>query len=1409
MSTDNQRKRKRDTEHNYDRRSQRSSFKSPANGSIQSKETQHSSPTSRHNGNSSKGYRSKYLKSGQSINSTLKSKAQRLWEQRKNLPIWRHEQIIRQSLREENVLLLVGETGSGKSTQVPQMLVNEPWCTAQTVSVPSPGGNEEKRIKVGGCIAITEPRRVAAVSLARRVAEEVGTPLGSSSPASTVGYNVRFDNSTSPCTKIKFLTEGMLLQETLRDPWLRAYSAVIVDEVHERGVNVDLVLGFLKGMVNGKGEGRGGIPLKVAVMSATVDMEGLVGFFEGGDGSSETDGQAVLNGHKETENDEEVWAGLSESDDDEASKNTGERRDQTAVAGKGGTKGRTSVNGWKEGLNVTTASSNGMVSDDVPRIATCHIEGRQYPVQIIYSPEPVPDFVDASLRTIFQIHYKEPLPGDILVFLTGQTTVESLEQLVSEYAMSMSPEVPKLLVLPLFAALPQAVQQRVFQPAPPKTRKVILATNIAETSVTVSGVRYVIDCGKSKIKQFRTKIGLDSLLVKPISKSAAIQRKGRAGREAPGRCYRLYTEQDYSNLQPQNTPEILRCDLGQAVLTMKARGVNDVMRFSFLDQPPREAMEKALMQLFQLQALDDSGAISPIGLEMAKLPLSVPLARVLLAAADADSNCVSEVIDIISSLSVENIFLALNSEEKREQAQAARQELYRREGDHLTLLTTDVRKQLRSQCQQLKMLDPSNAESTTQSISSEIGTSILKCFLKGFATSTARLMPDGTYKTVVDTLDTRFTNSSTSPLTLSDSAKPTRIDPAKAVSGLDIQDGDESRSRRIQSNRREEAQPSKWATPEYILYYIVIGAADPSVLDFRLVKSIDSLAASHPNYPKYEHLLSPGWIPGRKVDNSDQQYSGFRDNIPYTFLLLVFHPLLRRLYNTFHPIDHQSTLSSRKAPPSPHQGHADARLNQRVQFDVAFAFLYLIALHGTSALKILVILYINFNLAKSLPKKYVPTATWIFNIGILFANEFGKGYPYAGIAQFISPWSAPSDPSGDKSSINSWGTYLDSFSGLLPRWEILFNICVLRLISFNMDYYWSLDKKGASLIEKKQLDPSNLSERDRVSLSANNEDYTFRNYFAYVLYSPLYLAGPILTFNDYISQVRHTPRSISLDRTVLYGVRFVISLLTMEVMLHFIYAVAISKSQPAWEIYTPFQLSMLGYFNLHIIWLKLLLPWRFFRLWALLDGIDPPENMVRCMSDNYSTTAFWRGWHRSYNRWIVRYIYIPLGGSGGPGTHGRFGQVRAVFNMLAVFTFVAMWHDIQLKLLIWSWLVVLFVLPEVLAGYLFPAKRWQNHKDAYRYLCGIGAVGNILMMMAANLVGFALGLDGLKGLVRGIVGSYSGQYLSNIADERNLCLTIILGLVFLATACTCLFVGAQVMFELREHELRYGIKLKC
>jgi ATP-dependent RNA helicase DHR2 len=332
-------------------------------------------------------------------------------------------------------------------------------------------------------------------------------------------------------------------------------------------------------------------------------------------------------------------------------------------------------------------------------------------------------------------------------------------------------------VLSLFAALPQAAQQLIFQPAPRNTRKVILSTNIAETSVTVPGVRFVIDTGKAKIKKFRNQIGLDSLLVKAISQSSADQRKGRAGREAAGQCYRLYTEDSFKSFDQDNTPEILRCDLSEALLKMKARGVDDLLGFPFLTPPSRANIEKALVQLHQLGTLDDEGRISKTGVQVARLPLSPPLGRVIVEAALL--GCLPEVIDIVACLSVENIFLNVDTEEAREKAQTARQQLFRRQGDHLTLLVAmrsyslessdrrrwaddhlishramknamDVRKQLQAQCKAAKLLSTADeGDADDREVSEELSELVLKAFLRGFLSKTARLCPDGTYKTFV------------------------------------------------------------------------------------------------------------------------------------------------------------------------------------------------------------------------------------------------------------------------------------------------------------------------------------------------------------------------------------------------------------------------------------------------------------------------------------------------------------------------------------------------------------------------------------------------------------------------------------------------------------------------------------
>ncbi|KAK4128611.1 P-loop containing nucleoside triphosphate hydrolase protein [Parathielavia appendiculata] len=639
---------------------------------------------------------------------------------RQALPLWTRQDDIRRILRQKDVLILVGETGSGKSTQVPQFLYQERWCQKRRVKVKAGEGVQE--VSVGGMIAITQPRRVAATTLAHRVSREAGTPLdgqkeGESSNGRVskglVGYSVRFDHRVPPGTRIKFLTEGMLLQELLRDPHLRQYSAIIVDEIHERSVDVDLLSGFLKQIISGNKAGRGGIPLKVVIMSATANVESIKRFFS------------------ETKPENPAPAPTSETS-----------------------------------------------------VESLQVEGRQFPVDIVHTPKPVPDIQETLLKTIFKLHTEEALSDrhgrkDILAFLTGQEEIESAQRLIEEYASTLDPKLPKIKVFPLFGQLSIEAQHEAFQPVKGSfTRKVVLATNIAETSVTVPGVRYVIDCGKSKVKQFRPRLGMESLLAKPISQSSAVQRAGRAGREGPGKCFRLYTKETYETLPKTDLPEILRTDILSAILTMKAKGIDDVLSFPLMDPPEVESVEKALLHLHILGALGDDGSITETGRKMVAFPVTPPYARVLLAAADHKYDCLLEAIDIISCITAgEDIFLQLRSEETKEEVEEYRKELSRREGDLLTYLTTmqlyaaenadrvqwcknrkinirnmkqawNIRKQLRGLCVRQGMMEqPLPDPQPFMPTSPDQAAVILKCFLKGFALKTAMLAPDNSYVT--------------------------------------------------------------------------------------------------------------------------------------------------------------------------------------------------------------------------------------------------------------------------------------------------------------------------------------------------------------------------------------------------------------------------------------------------------------------------------------------------------------------------------------------------------------------------------------------------------------------------------------------------------------------------------------
>ncbi|KAF9586563.1 glycerol transporter [Lunasporangiospora selenospora] len=508
----------------------------------------------------------------------------------------------------------------------------------------------------------------------------------------------------------------------------------------------------------------------------------------------------------------------------------------------------------------------------------------------------------------------------------------------------------------------------------------------------------------------------------------------------------------------------------------------------------------------------------------------------------------------------------------------------------------------------------------------------------------------------------------------------------------------------------------------------------------------DASSPDNPNYDKYKDLLSDGWF-GYKVDNSDEQYANFRDNLPILVAVIcAYLPLSHLFRQYFVPV------SPLKSPLQP---------LYRTYFFLAFSIFYLYFMYGNSLFKILTIVSINFLIAKlGGASKWMPAATWTFNIVILFLNEAYAGYVFADLHKSLA--------------------WLDANTGVNNRWDINFNFTMLRLVSFNLDYYWALRQTPEQLKEEK--DKTQLTDKERVATPSFVEDYIFLNYLAYSLYAPLYVAGPIMTFNDFVSQLRY-PKHVP-GKTLLKWVgRLAFSLLTMEFTMHCMHMVAISKRQ-AWDGNPILQICMIGLFNLVLIWLKLMIIWRFFRLWALLDGIEAPENMIRCVINNYSALGFWRSWHKSFNLWIIRYIYVPLGGTR-----------NASYNIWVVFTFVAVWHDINLKLLAWGWLISLFILPEIIAGKIFSKKKasletcWGNWPH-YRHLCAVGAVGNIMLMMIANLVGFCIGVEGVKLMLGDLFSSFYGWMVMSI--------------------CFCaIFVCAQLQFEVREDEKRRGIFLNC
>ena len=490
-------------------------------------------------------------------------------EGRQKLPVWQYRERFHEMLRANQTMVLVGETGSGKTTQIPQWGVD---------------------VRGGRLVACTQPRRVAAMSVAQRVAQEMDVALGGH-----VGYNIRFENKTSAATILCYMTDGMLLREAMTDPLLSRYGVIMLDEAHERTLSTDILMGLLKEIIKQRPD------LRIVIMSATLDAGKFQEYFTGS-----------------------------------------------------------------------------------PLLS---VPGRTFPVEKFYTAEPERDYLEASIRTAVQIHLLEDR-GDILLFLTGEDEIMDACRKI-EAECQADPKGGPIKVLPLFSSLPPAEQQRIFEAAPPDGangapgRKVVVSTNIAETSLTIDGIVYVIDPGFAKQKVFNPRVRVESLLVTAISKASARQRAGRAGRTRPGKCFRLYTEAAFTAEMQENTyPEILRSNLGTVVLQLKKLGVEDLVHFDFMDPPAPETLMRALELLNYLGALNDDGDLTGLGELMSEFPLDPQLSRMLIAS--CDFNCSNEILSIVAMLSVPNVFL--RPKEAKKAADEAKQRFAHVDGDHLSLL---------------------------------------------------------------------------------------------------------------------------------------------------------------------------------------------------------------------------------------------------------------------------------------------------------------------------------------------------------------------------------------------------------------------------------------------------------------------------------------------------------------------------------------------------------------------------------------------------------------------------------------------------------------------------------------------------------------------------------------------------
>ncbi|GAV06312.1 hypothetical protein RvY_16326 [Ramazzottius varieornatus] len=596
-------------------------------------------------------------------------------DSRLGLPVVRFRRHLAEFLNDHqhsSVFIVVSDTGSGKTTQIPQLLLD-----------PAFDGffNSQRRR-----IAVTQPRRVAAINVAKRVALEDGCDIGQ-----RIGYAVRFEDCTSEKTEVKYMTDGMLMREAQADWMFGRYDLIILDEIHDRTVNTDMLLGLVKKaqvrrrkLANDPKNSDKFWPLKVFLMSATTSVEKLRSL-------------------------------------------------------------------WKEPPPVL------------------FIPGRTFPVEINFTKAPVEDYIRTALVTVFQIHRSTPLQGDILVFLTGSNEIEDFVRSGRQVVLNLPFNQQSIRFVPLYASLPTENQMRALI-VDSNARKVICCTNVAETSITIPGVKYVVDCGRVKSKLYTSITGMESLKIRTISQAEAWQRTGRAGREQAGVCYRLYSEEEFDKWPLHPVPEILRSNLASVLLQIIAMGLDKPLDFPFFDRPDEQNLRSSMDQLEwtgavtqEVNETDVTCLLTADGKLMAKFPLDPRYARCLLRA--QVHGCTEEVLTIIAMLSTDSPFFV--PLEKRKEAALAHQKFSSNEGDHIVLLNVwrafKTAKGNDLWCQTnflnkrnivvafkiLKQLREIMQKEGIKLVSCAPGTTaVRKALCEGLFMNTAEMLPDGSYVTL-------------------------------------------------------------------------------------------------------------------------------------------------------------------------------------------------------------------------------------------------------------------------------------------------------------------------------------------------------------------------------------------------------------------------------------------------------------------------------------------------------------------------------------------------------------------------------------------------------------------------------------------------------------------------------------